>query len=340
MNQPLILLFGMPRSGTTWLAKIFDSHPDTLYRHEPDSRRGLNRVPLVAPVETAAIYEAAIQNFVAELPRLSSTRVAVSLPLFPKRYYSWPVSWLYLWGFSFAKATTRLVGDFSLPNLLPSTGIDQVPVVWKSIESVGRLGVIVRAVGNCRAILILRHPCGYVASVMRGEQQQQFSAKTASSEDYGVLKMLLETKQAQRRGLDLQALKGMRPEERLAWRWLLFIEKALEDTQGLDGCMSVRYEDVCADPQGMARQMFDFARLKWNSQTEAFVRQSVGRERSGYYSVFKDPLQAANKWREQLPDDVICRIYGVLEKSELGGLYPDDRSVNGPNHQRRSVSVA
>jgi hypothetical protein len=175
---------------------------------------------------------------------------------------------------------------------------------------------------------------------MRGEKQQMFSGKTASSEDYGVLQMLAETKQAQRRGLDLQAFKGMRPEERLSWRWLLFNEKALEDTQGLDGCMFVRYEDVCADPQGMARKMFDFAKLKWNGQTEAFVRQSVGRERSGYYSVFKEPLQAANKWREQLPDDVIRRVYGALEKSELGRLYPDDRSVNSSNHQRRSVSIA
>src|SRR5580692_5237881 len=32
----VILILGSPRSGTTWLAKIFDSHPDILYRHEPD----------------------------------------------------------------------------------------------------------------------------------------------------------------------------------------------------------------------------------------------------------------------------------------------------------------
>src|ERR1700712_2005324 len=35
-NERVILILGYPRSGTTWLAKIFDSHPDILYRHEPD----------------------------------------------------------------------------------------------------------------------------------------------------------------------------------------------------------------------------------------------------------------------------------------------------------------
>lgn len=347
MNPPLILLFGMPRSGTTWLAKIFDSHPDTLYRHEPDSRRGLSRVPLVAPVETAAIYESAIQTFVTELPRLTSTRVAASLPIFPKHYYSRPASWLYQWGFPLAKASTRFVGDFSLPNLVPSRSVEQLCVVWKSIESVGRLGVIVRAVRTCRAILILRHPGGYVASVIRGEATQEFSGKTPSSEDYGVLQMLLETKQARRRGLDLQSLKGMKEEERLTWRWLLFNEKALEETAGLDGCTFVRYEDVCADPQGMARRMLDFAGLEWNCQTEAFVRQSVVRERSGYYSVFKEPLQAANKWREQLAEDMIRRIYGVLQTSELGRVYQEESGAMGLggglasfNHQQRSMSIA
>lgn len=32
----MILILGSPRSGTTWLAAIFDSHEDILYRHEPD----------------------------------------------------------------------------------------------------------------------------------------------------------------------------------------------------------------------------------------------------------------------------------------------------------------
>ena len=51
MRHPLVLLFGMPRSGTTWIGKIFDSYPDTVYRHETDSSGRLNAVPLLAPAD-------------------------------------------------------------------------------------------------------------------------------------------------------------------------------------------------------------------------------------------------------------------------------------------------
>ena len=52
-----ILLFGMPRSGTTWLGKIFDSHPLVLYRHEPDTWQRLTDVPIVAGRVTTPTYE-------------------------------------------------------------------------------------------------------------------------------------------------------------------------------------------------------------------------------------------------------------------------------------------
>ena len=32
-----VFIVGTARSGTTFLAKLLDSHPDVLYRHEPDS---------------------------------------------------------------------------------------------------------------------------------------------------------------------------------------------------------------------------------------------------------------------------------------------------------------
>ena len=44
-----LLLVGMARSGTSWIGKIFDSQPTTLYKHEPD--RSIPDVPMIPRLE-------------------------------------------------------------------------------------------------------------------------------------------------------------------------------------------------------------------------------------------------------------------------------------------------
>ena len=65
-----VLLFGMPRSGTTWLGKIFDSHPDTLYRHEPDSRGTLNTLPMLPIESDVEKHRSFLLDYVAKLPAI------------------------------------------------------------------------------------------------------------------------------------------------------------------------------------------------------------------------------------------------------------------------------
>src|SRR4026207_2139032 len=88
MKQPLILLFGQPRSGTTWIGKIFDSHPNTLYRHEPDSGSTLKNLPLIASVADCHKHRSTVTHFVDRLALLNNPRSAGTLPIFPKSYLS------------------------------------------------------------------------------------------------------------------------------------------------------------------------------------------------------------------------------------------------------------
>lgn len=44
-NIDQVLLVGLLRSGTTWVAKLIDSHPD-IYRHEPYTEFRI-RVPVI-----------------------------------------------------------------------------------------------------------------------------------------------------------------------------------------------------------------------------------------------------------------------------------------------------
>lgn len=327
-NGRLILLFGMPRSGTTWLGKIFDSHPETLYRHEPDSWGRLNAVPLLAEVEAAEACRDDVARFVAELPSIRAVKVSATLPVFKKRYYSGFDHYLQLASVKGAKAAAKLVGEFPVP--LPRPKGEAPVMVWKSIESLGRLGVLSRLYPQASGIHILRHPCGYVASVKRGEAKRKFSDHGSASEDYGVFHHLLNTNQAKRRGLTEQDLRAMQPIERLAWRWLLYNEKAMDDIEQAPNCRTVRYEDVCKDPEAATRAMFEFCGLDWNQQTAAFVGASTASERESYYSVYKDPLRAANKWRQELTEEETRLVWAVVENTRPGQMYSlenEQRSV-------------
>lgn len=322
MPKPVVLLFGLPRSGTTWIGKIFDSHPQTLYLHEPDSWGRLNWLPLLADTVVDADDRRRIEAFVAALPDAREAKVRASTPVFPKAYLGGVGNRLFLASVWSAKLLARLTGECPLPWVARAGHGAQVRLVWKSIESLGRLPWLLAALPQARAVHLLRHPAGFVASVLRGESAGKFTAVAPASEDYGLYRILAESEPARRRGLDLAAFRNMQPVERLAWRWVIYNEAAL----ALDAparCLVMLYEDVCRDPQAMTRRMFDFVGLDWAAQTADFVAASTGSDKESYYGVFKDPLKAANKWRDTLPGEALARIRAVVDDSAHGAYYAD-----------------
>lgn len=322
MSAP-ILLFGMPRSGTTWLGKIFDSHPDTLYRHEPDSYGRLNFIPLAPEPESAPDHAARIRAFVEGLSQVRDTKIAATLPLFPKSYLrGWQLQWNALAARG-TKAAARLFGEFPAPLALPSRAAQEARLVWKSIESVARLGILLRALPEARAVLIIRHPCGYLASVRRGQAQKRFSDNESIGEDLGLLEALCGTRIAEPYGLTMAKLRAMPPVERLAWQWALCNEKALTDAPDDDRLLTIRYEDLCRDPIGITRRLFAFTGLDLYRSTERFLTASTSSHHSRYYSVYKDPARAAWSWRHEIPAEMSEQATAVVANTRTGRLFTD-----------------
>lgn len=312
----MILVFGLPRSGTSWLGKIFDSHPGTLYRHEPDKHIYLRDVPVVLPAE----QREGLDFFLRQVLANRSPGVTGKLPAFPKSYRSL-VRHLARTAIGYAaRALPRqLCERVRVPDLI-DPGHPRPRLVWKSINSVGRLGALARFLPSARVVLILRHPCGQIASIQRGYARGKFQGPPPS-EHYRIFEMLAQTRQGRAHGLTVEALREMHPVERMAWRWLLFLEKAVADTAGLAHCRLLRYEDLCAAPVEGARELFEFTGLGWHPQTEEFVRESTGGESDQYFGLRKDPGRSASKWQRELPAADIRRILDVIGRSPVGQLY-------------------
>jgi hypothetical protein len=177
----------------------------------------------------------------------------------------------------------------------------------------------VHVIPDRHAIVLLRHPCGHVASMLRGEMQGKFMYPP--SEDYEMFEILLNIRPARRRRLTLDYLVSLRPSERLAWLWVILCEKAMQDIQGLCDCTTIKYEDSCLQPERCARQMLEFCGLPWSLATAEFLKSSTAKENTKYYSVFKNPLHSAHRWQSDLSEDV-DRIYRIVGESDLLGFYP------------------
>ncbi len=319
-HSPIILL-GMPRSGTTWLGKIFDSHPDTAYRHEPDSVEPYQNIPLLAETAKAAHYEEDIRSGIEQLSDLRTVKTVGKLPLFRKNYFS-PLGFFLYRTTVLAQKALDAYG-VHVPTIWWRKQNADVRLVYKSIESVGRLGVLATVLPESPILLMTRHPMGYICSVLRGESKAQFAESAPSAEDMHAYGLLLETQVAKKYEFTLEKLIQMNPIERLAVRWMLYNEKALDEASAFNRVMDFKYEDLCADPISVSKQLMRFCQLSWDAQIEQFLSASTSRSDQAYYSVFKDPLVSANRWRDEMSAEEMEQAWNIIQLSPLAARYPE-----------------
>jgi hypothetical protein len=321
-SERVVLLLGAPRSGTSWLAKIFDSHPDVLYRHEPDTVLRTWDLPWMCPREDVDRYVDQARVYLRQLIETATLKTAGSLPMFPKRYQSTPAHLVRaaiihaLQVADLARISRRLTRGTHIPDLIDPARHPELRVVIKSVSSRGRARLFADALPGARIIFIVRDPWGQVASMQRGAALGMFEDNIPVAE-------LLETEQAARYGLTEARFASLPEVEQFAWNWAILNEKAIDDLHGLDRVKVLKYQDLCEHPLEQARTLLAFAGLPWDSQTETFLRRSTtytGPNR--YYAVFRDTAASLYHWRQELSEEDQQRISQVVQATSLAALCP------------------
>jgi hypothetical protein len=313
-----ILILGAQRSGTTWLGKIFDSHPSVIFRNEPDET-----CP-APPGVTGEALRQAVNGWIHQ----RDLRNAGKRPFFPKAWQSAPAYALRN-GLNVVMSTlARLPGigsgvnRLNLPDL---AAIDRAPGirgVVKSISWCDGAGAFASSLPDSRTVLILRHPCGQVASIMRGARQRRFTLREPGTDM--PFDEVQATAFAAQRGVDNAAFQALPDAAKYAWSWLAFNETACAGLAGRPNARTILYEDLCARPEQETRSLFAFAGLDWNAQTARFLEQSTSRSDSAsYYAVFRDSIAAAQRWRSTMSAQDQDAVHAVVKQSRLAHLWPD-----------------
>ena len=323
-----ILVFGMRRSGTTWLAKIIDSHPDTLYRHEPDSWIDLPDVAYYPDIDEAPPVEA-IDRFYEDMRSNSLPHVVAKAPFFDKNYMNFTQKYRQLSQAFVSKSAKRLFGtSTNCYNAIPTLGEKRFRLVWKSVESLGRLAYFASAMPDSCAVFLVRHPCGYFNSYLRGQAMGKMPKTRENVFNVDMWSWRLQTGTARSYGLTMDTVVGWSRKERMIWEWIIDNQFVLESVRDLKNVKIVVYDELCKSPPAVARQIFDHCRLHWNPQTENFLMQGKRKQRSAYFSVFKDPAVTADAWRHQLPKNDQRLVVDIVADTLPASLFDGSLSID------------
>jgi hypothetical protein len=322
-NRP-ILVYGMRRSGTTWIGKLFDSHPNTLYRHEPDSLIPMQDVPYYPELQDASEYETAIEQFFVELGKMTDPHVVAKMPVFPKNYLHSAVQQRYRLSCYKSKVFNRFL-SLRLPvyNVMKASGSQNARLVWKSVESPCRVGVLACALPQSRVIYILRHPCGYLNSYLRGQQSGKMPQSSDEDYDVGIWEWRLKCKEAKKYDLDSDAVRGMDWKTRMVWEWIIDNERSTNQIAVQENAMVVVFDELCANPIDGTRNLFSHAGLEWHGQTSQFLTAGERKNEKGYFSVLKDSQSVADQWKTQLAEQDIALVRNLTSRSDLAGFFPN-----------------
>ena len=311
----MIFIFSSPRSGSTWVAKAFDSHPDTLYLHEPDIvDRGNDLLPHWFEDDAADCSDKARQ-YLSRLSQNRNLRTVGTRPLFRKSYRS-GIGFGIRTGLIYAgkglekAGFTAMSGRIEIPDMARAGFSPRL--VMKSVSALGRIEALVKSAVPMSPVLLLRNPCAYVQSYLRGNRMGVMRAP-------GMMGRLLKTRSARRLNVNPALDKTDDPVERLTWEWLLANCEAAEAITQAGGLV-VRYEDVATSPEKELRSLFSKLGLDWSENTTQFLKTSSAGEGS-YYSLSRDPMVAISRWKKEMAGADIEKVKDIVSRDPVGRQY-------------------
>jgi hypothetical protein len=320
--RTMTMVLGAPRSGTTWLAKIFDSHPDVLYRHEPDLVDIHDDVPHICLDGEEPLHASITRSHFLMLRDMRVLKTVGSRPFSPKSYENLParlVRHAMILGLRALQqvAPPTVINAIQVPDFISAARRRGLHLVIKSVVSFGRAGLLAECLPEARFVVILRNPYGQIASRLRGEAARKLERRIRDRE-------LPPLRRAREFGLTEAVLHGCPDVEYLAWEWAVLTQKTLDELEGRANVRVVHHRDLIADPVAQARELFAFAGLDWREETAAFItRSSTHQGEHGYFDVMRDLTKVEDGWRTQLSAEQQGMIANVVRRTPLAQRWPE-----------------
>lgn len=326
VGEPPILVFGAPRSGTTWVGKVLALGYDAHFINEPDSEHkdpfafkaklDLGRFPVLAWDERAPSAYAELWRRAFQGARPSKAMRTVF------------ARWLIQLG--------RKRGDLATvqcwrnpPNLMMRTAAalavppcdtrDGRRLVIKSVHAPLAVEWVGARKPTARVVVVTRHPLNVIASWLDlGYRDCHLDLNTAVLDRFGKMWGLLPPPST---ASDVS---------RVAWEIALFMSALQVSLARHLGWIETSHEDLCVDANAGFERLFAKLGLAWSNRVEDFLRRS-NRPSENPSSTQRVGRDQPARWRRTLSDEQVAEIGRVLDGFPLlrshADRVPGDREV-------------
>jgi hypothetical protein len=320
-TQNYAVIAGHGRTGTNWLLDIFDASSHTFCRNEPDmiqgspceqlaplwridsempdmekhwdaiaawmgSRMGERDHHLVNPKEY--VHSFAQMTGVAAFPVRPKIRATLQTIYPPLRAGEWKMPW---W-----------VGD-------PSR-LQQSYAILKINQSARIAAWLLKHRPQVPVIHIVRHPGGRLNSWIKRFLSRQDEAQIDDRNKVRLRQVVAAAPEWGNRFGDIEAMSVAESE---TWFWRYVTESIHQLGQGRNQYKLVIYEDLAADPLGVAREIYEFCGLPFTPEVEAIIRRGLGN--SVWGKIQGTPTTIAQAWRTKLDAREMDMVYRILDGS-------------------------
>jgi len=319
-----IFIASAPRSGSTWLGNIFNSHPDVIYRHEPIARlrEKLQRANLLdklkfnhslTPDDKTKLWQILVEG------NTDTNRP----PFFPKKGAFIPPSMVHcLWGSTIV--CPWLEGLFRKVNLLYSRKSSTL-VIKETGWSI-HLPSILDSMKPDHVIFLLRHPCAIFASIKRGISLDLMRRPTPQQK----LTWLKDHKNTPFvRSSNITKRKILETDDAEFWAIKLRVMFELFETLlhrlGEQQAIYIIYENLVDNPLETTKEIFKFVNLDFTESVHQFLTISTHEKKSSllpekgsdFYSIYKKKNHNRDKWRQELSSQEINTVEQIVGKKYL-----------------------
>lgn len=332
MARPLVFLLGTQRSGTTWLANIFDSHPECLHYYEPFAPD--YRLFPYFPHEFRHVALPATElagRLRADLPHLVSHRSKLFDPIhFTRRQFEIEASLmrnLERYGYRrYHIAMLRFAAQF---NLLHLNRIGQQPIAFfeksdirltaiKEVRLYLKVPFLAEALEHARFVHVMRHPAAVVSSMEHQMKQGRLIEIKAHIGRF-VSEIRAQESLAHHEPVLARVREGNRADA-LAAYWRVANEQLEHDLASLPRrSLSLVYEQIASDPLARVERMFAWCGLSMSDATDAYVRASSTSRTDRRTALDTNRVSATyyRDWVAKVSPEVLASVERVCGDSAL-----------------------